>query len=105
MAMPLENLRVLDLSSEIAGPYATKLLLDAGARVIKVEEPAGDALRRWSASHTPSPPGEDGALFRFLAAGKQSVVADLASDAGRARVLALAGAADVLVESSLPRLR
>ncbi len=102
MAIPLENLRVLDLTTEIAGPYATKLLLDAGARVIKVEEPAGDPLRAWSASHTPIPPGEDGALFRFLAAGKQSVALELASEAGRARVLALARDADVLVESRGP---
>ncbi|HEY8121031.1 MAG TPA: CoA transferase, partial [Myxococcota bacterium] len=102
MPMPLASLRVLDLTTEIAGPYATKLLLDAGAHVIKVEEPAGDALRRWSASHTPIPSGEDGALFRFLAAGKQSVAADLATDAGRARVLALVRDADVLVESGGP---
>jgi crotonobetainyl-CoA:carnitine CoA-transferase CaiB-like acyl-CoA transferase len=100
--LPLESLRVLDLSTEIAGPYATKLLLDAGAGVIKVESATGDPLRRWSASHTPLPPGEDAALFRFLAAGKQSVVADLASAAGRARVLALARDADVLVESGGP---
>ena len=102
MAMPLASLRVLDLSNEIAGPYATKLLVDAGARVIKVEDAAGDALRRWSASHTPIPPGEDGALFRFLNGGKQSVVAELASEAGRARVLALARDADVLIESRGP---
>ena len=102
MKLPLASLRVLDLSSEIAGPYATKLLLDAGARVIKVEEPGGDVLRRWSASHTPIPAGEDGALFRFLNGGKQSVVADLGSAAGRARVLELARDADVLVESRGP---
>jgi crotonobetainyl-CoA:carnitine CoA-transferase CaiB-like acyl-CoA transferase len=102
MAMPLASLRVLDLTTEIAGPYATKLLLDAGARVAKVEEPSGDPLRRWSASHTPIPPGEDGALFRFLAAGKQSVALDLASAAGRARTLELARNSDVLVESRGP---
>jgi len=100
--MPLASLRVLDLTTEIAGPYATKLLLDAGARVTKLEEPGGDALRRWSASHTPLPAGEDGALFRFLAAGKQSVALDLASEAGRARTLELARSADVLVESRGP---
>ena len=100
--MPLASLRVLDLTTEIAGPYATKLLRDAGAHVIKLEDAAGDPLRRWSASHTPIPPGEDGALFRFLAAGKQSVALDLASGAGRARVLALARDADVLVESRGP---
>jgi crotonobetainyl-CoA:carnitine CoA-transferase CaiB-like acyl-CoA transferase len=103
MTMPLEDLRVLDLTTEIAGPYATKLLVDAGARVIKLEAPDGDPLRRWSASHTPIPAGEDGALFRFLNGGKQSVAVDLASGAGRARTLALARDADVLIESLGPR--
>jgi len=102
MTMPLAGLRVLDLTSEIAGAYATKLLVDAGARVIKVEPPEGDPLRRWSASHTEVPAGEDGALFRFLNGGKSSVAVDLASGAGRERVLGLARAADVLVESLGP---
>ena len=100
--MPLESLRVLDLTTEIAGPYATKLLVDAGAQVIKLEPPDGDPLRRWSASHTPLAPGEDGALFRFLNGGKTSVALDLASDAGRGRALALARDADVLIESLGP---
>ena len=46
----LAGMRVLDFSTQIAGPYATKLLVDAGAEVIKVEPPEGDALRRASAS-------------------------------------------------------
>jgi crotonobetainyl-CoA:carnitine CoA-transferase CaiB-like acyl-CoA transferase len=103
MPMPLASLRVLDLSSEIAGPYATKLLRDAGARVIKLEDTAApDPLRRWSASHTPVPPEEDGALFRFLNGGKQSVAVALASESGRARLRELADTADVLVESRGP---
>ena len=54
-AWPLRGLRVLDCCSEIAGPYATKLLVDAGADVIKVEPPAGDPLRHWTASRAPIP--------------------------------------------------
>ena len=69
--LPLEGLRILDLSTEIAGPYATKLLADAGADVIKLESPEGDPLRRWSASHTPIAEGANGALFEFLNTLKQ----------------------------------
>ena len=74
-AYPLAGLRVLDLSTEIAGPYCTKLLVDAGADVIKVEAPAGDPLRRWTSSGAAIPPGEDGAFFQHLNGAKRSVVA------------------------------
>lgn len=97
--LPLDGLRVLDLSSEITGPYATKLLADAGADVIKLEPRGGDALRRWSASHTPVPESESGGLFRFLNTSKRSAVADLSQPAGRALVLDLAINADIMVES------
>ena len=69
----LRELRVVDFSTEIAGPYCTRLLADAGAEVIKVERPEGDPLRRWSATGADLK-GEDSGLFRFLAGGKQSVV-------------------------------
>src|SRR5438874_1832204 len=48
--MALRGVRVLDLSEEIAGPYASKLFVDLGAEVTKVESPAGDHLRKWSAT-------------------------------------------------------
>ena len=73
---PLSGLRVLDLSTEIAGPYATKLLADAGADVIKLEPPGGDPLRHWSASHTPIAEGETGALFRFLNTSSSAAISD-----------------------------
>src|SRR5262249_8733796 len=69
---PFAALRVLDLSTEIAGPYATKLLCDLGADVLKVEEPTGDPLRRRTAARVSLPDGEDSALFRFLNAGKRA---------------------------------
>ena len=75
-AAPLTGYTVVDLSSGIAGAYCTKLLADGGADVIKVESPAGDPLRRWSASGAVIPPDSDGALFSFLAGSKHSVVAD-----------------------------
>ncbi len=61
----LRDLRVIDFSSEIAGPYVSKLLADAGADVIKVEPPEGDSLRSWSASGADLK-GSDGAFFQFL---------------------------------------
>jgi len=97
--LPLDGLCVLDLSTEITGPYATKLLADAGADVIKLEAPDGDPLRRWSASHTPIPEGESGPLFHFLNTSKRSAVADLSSRAGRRLLLDLACGADLVFES------
>ncbi len=94
---PLRNLRVIDFSSEIAGPYATKLWVDAGADVIKVEPESGDSLRRWSA--TGGELGdEDGAFFRFLNHGKRSVVGQPAD----AAVLELIAGADLVVDDLAP---
>ena len=100
---PLAGLRVLDLSTQISGPYCTKLLADAGADVIKLESPeGGDPLRRWSASGAEIPDDQDGALFQFLNASKRSVVADLDSSEGRRLVLDLAPSIDLVVESFGP---
>ena len=99
---PLDGLACLDLSTGIAGPYATKLLADAGARVTRLEAPDGDALRRWSASGAPIPAGADGALFQYLNAGKRSAVADLARAEGRELALAAAARAELVVESFGP---
>ena len=71
----LRSLRVVDLSTGIAGGYATKLFADAGADVVKVEPAGGDPLRRHSASGADLG-SEDGALFRFLHAGKRSIVGE-----------------------------
>jgi len=90
MTYPLAGVRVLDLSTEIAGPYCTKLLADAGADVLKIELPEGDPLRRWSASRTPIAAGEDGVLFRFLNTSKRGATIDYTTRAGREQVLALA---------------
>jgi crotonobetainyl-CoA:carnitine CoA-transferase CaiB-like acyl-CoA transferase len=96
-ARPLADLRVIDCSSQIAGPYATRLLCDAGADVIKIEPPEGDPLRRWSATGGDLR-GGDGALFRFLNHGKRSVVAR----PGDAALEELLAGADLLVEDHEP---
>src|SRR5579871_4351956 len=97
---PLGNIRVVDLSTGIAGAYASKLFADAGADVIKVEPPGGDPLRRWSASGPTGTTGagRSGALFRFLACSKRSVVGELGDD----HVTELISGADLVVESFEP---
>jgi crotonobetainyl-CoA:carnitine CoA-transferase CaiB-like acyl-CoA transferase len=101
-AGPLAGLRVVDLSTEITGPYASKLLADAGADVVKVEAPDGDPLRRWSASGTPIPEGESGVLFHYLNANKRGAVVDLVTAEGRSRLLSLLSSADIVIESFGP---
>ena len=64
----LHGIRVVDLSTDIAGPYCTKLLADAGAEVVKLEDADGDPLRRWGVSASD---GRDGALFEFLNTSKR----------------------------------
>ncbi len=91
----LRDLRVVDFSNRIAGAYATKLLADAYAEVIKVEPPEGDALRRWTASGQDLD-GRDGALFQFLNTSKKSVVGAI----GDEHVDALLRGADLVVETS-----
>src|SRR6516225_2976172 len=81
-ARVLEGIRVVDCSADIAGPYCTKLLADAGADVVKVEPEAGDPLRSWGS----------GALFEFLNTSKRSVVAPAPSGLD-----ALCARADVVV--------
>src|SRR5437899_3224419 len=86
----LAGLRVLDLSIWRPGPYATQLLAEIGADVLKVEPPGGDPMRRYPE------------LFTSLNANKRSIVLDLKADADRARALELAAEADVVVEGFRP---
>jgi crotonobetainyl-CoA:carnitine CoA-transferase CaiB-like acyl-CoA transferase len=101
---PLSGWLIADLSSGIAGGYCTKILADGGAEVVKVEAPEGDALRRWSASGAEIADGEDGALFRFLAASKRSIVADPDDADADVELHDLLGRADAVVWSPGSRL-
>lgn len=102
MATALDGILVVDLTDRLPGAYATKLLVDAGAEVVKVEPASGDPTRRRSASgHAPGPAG-DTAAGQWLHASKGSIVADLDDDAGRAALADLVRRADVVVESGRP---
>ncbi|MEV0640676.1 CoA transferase [Streptomyces sp. NPDC050619] len=96
----LHGLRIADFSRVLAGPYATMLLADLGADVVKVERPgAGDETRQWR-----PPADENGTSTYFLGVNrnKRSVALDLASDSGRERARALIAESDVLVENFRP---
>ena len=103
---PLEGVLVLDLSRVLAGPYCTMTLADLGARVIKVEHPeGGDITRGWGPPYSAE---GDSAYYQSINRNKESIVLDLASEAGRRSVEILARRADVLIENfppgGLPRL-
>jgi crotonobetainyl-CoA:carnitine CoA-transferase CaiB-like acyl-CoA transferase len=99
MGGPLDGVRVIDLTAMLAGPYATMLLADLGAEVVKVEPPRGDATRAVGPfRESDSPEGLSG-YFQSVNRGKRSVVLDLKSDAGRDKLRDLARVADVLVEN------
>jgi crotonobetainyl-CoA:carnitine CoA-transferase CaiB-like acyl-CoA transferase len=95
----LNGVTVVDLTSNVAGPFCTLILRDLGATVWKVEPPdTGDVVRRWP----PFTPDGVSTAFTALNRGKQSVCVDLKTDAGRAAFLAMVGTADVLVDSVRP---
>ena len=95
---PLSGLLVADFSRILAGPYATMLLADLGAEVIKVESPGGDDTRSWQ------PPVRDGISTYYLAVNrnKRSIALDLKDPADLAAAQELARRADVLIENFRP---
>ena len=96
-AAPLTGIRVVDLSQYIPGPFATRLLADLGAEVIKIEPPAGDPMRRFMHhGDGPSP------LYRHLNRGKRVARIDLKGSAGGEQLRRLLCDADVLLESFRP---
>ncbi|MEO5830682.1 MAG: CoA transferase [Rhodanobacter sp.] len=94
---PLSGVRVLDLSSYIAGPYACAILADQGAAVIKIESPQGDNLRQY-----PSTLQAESRAFIGVNRGKLGIVLDLKQPAQHAVLLKLVREADVLVHNFRP---
>lgn len=97
--LPLENIRVLDVTASLAGPYCTELLGALGADVIKVEHPdRGDDTRSWG------PPfwNGEGVIFLSANASKRSLALNLRAEEGRKTLRRLAAQADVFVQSLRP---
>jgi alpha-methylacyl-CoA racemase len=105
-AQPLAGLRVLDLSRLLPGPFATRVLADLGADVVKLEAPEGGDYLRWMPPLAPAagPEGGDRAswAFRALNADKRGVALDLKHPEGAEAFRALVAQADVLIDSFRP---
>jgi formyl-CoA transferase len=101
MNLPLDGVRVVDLTQVMGGPFCTMQLGDLGADVIKVEPPAGDLARSMGGAQLRTT-GEDNAPFFALNRNKRSIVLDLTQNRDREVFFALAQTADVLVESFRP---
>jgi crotonobetainyl-CoA:carnitine CoA-transferase CaiB-like acyl-CoA transferase len=95
----LAGIKVIDLSRVLGGPFATQLLSDHGADVIKLEPPQGDEVRDWG---PPFNENEDASYFIGVNRNKRSVGLDLAQPEGRAVLLRLLEGADVLIENFKP---
>jgi crotonobetainyl-CoA:carnitine CoA-transferase CaiB-like acyl-CoA transferase len=96
---PLAGVRVLDLSTFLSGPSATRALADLGAEIVKVEPPTGDRTRAGTGLRPGDPPSE---FWLALHRDRRSVVLDLKNEEGRAVLLALVEHADVLLENFRP---
>ena len=96
---PLQGVKIIDMTSVLMGPYATQMLGDYGADVIKVESPEGDITRLIG----PARDGDMGPLFLNCNRSKRSIVLDLKKPAGRDALLKLAATADVLVYNVRPQ--
>ena len=99
--LPLEGVRVLDLTRVLAGPFCTQILGDLGADVIKIEAPGtGDEVR----SIPPYYPGRESHYFLAINRNKRSVVVDMKHEEGRQVILDLAEKCDVVIENFRPRV-
>ena len=100
MAGALDGIRIADFSRILAGPYATMLLADLGAQVIKVERPPlGDDTRQWG---PPFDSAGDATYYGSINRNKQSLAINLASESGRQDAISLIRSCDVVVENFVP---
>jgi len=100
MASALHHITVLDLSRILAGPWASQMLADLGAQVIKVEKPlSGDDTRHWGPPFIQSNNTQQAAYFHSANRNKQSVAIDISRAEGQAIIIALVKTADVVIEN------
>ena len=97
MTRALQDVRVLDVTQVMAGPFCAMLLCDMGADVIKIESPAGDSSRRMAGAR-----GSDSASFNAVNRGKRGIVVDLKASGGADVLRRLASHADVFIENYRP---
>ena len=103
MTGPLDDVVVVDLSRALAGPHATMMLGDLGARVVKVEVPGrGDDTRGWGPPFVGEEDARESTYFLSANRNKESIALDLKADGDRATLLELVDRADVLVENFRP---
>ena len=99
MVMPLDHIRVIDLSRVLAGPFCTMMLGDMGAEIIKIENPdGGDDTRGWP----PFYEGGESSYFQSVNRNKKSLTLDLKSDEGKKILTELIKQSDVLIQNFRP---
>ena len=100
--LALADVRVLDLGTDVPGPYCAKLLADYGADVIKVEPLEGDPSRRTGPFPDDLPHPDTSGLFLYLNANKRGITLDYSTRSGRMLLDKLIGWADIVIENNLP---
>lgn len=100
--LPLDGIAVIDASRVLAGPFATMLLADLGADVIKIEPPDGDETRAWGPPWWGDPADRRSAYFASVNRNKRSVVLDIRADDGREALHRLLETADLFVHNYRP---
>lgn len=99
MTGPLDGLKVVELARILAGPWAGQTFADLGAKVIKVESPAGDDTRAWGPPFVTRDQDVSAAYYHSTNRGKVSVIADFSTPEGQEKVRALVADADVVIEN------
>jgi crotonobetainyl-CoA:carnitine CoA-transferase CaiB-like acyl-CoA transferase len=105
MAGALEGLRVIELGTQVSGPFCARLFADLGADVLKIESPEGDPTRQVGPFRGGEPDPEESGLFHYLNAGKRGAVCDVDTPDGLAWLHSLLAGSDVFIENLDPAER